>query len=206
MEISLFVPLFCHFLLLLPSSIPIRKQKTFYSCWRRAWWVWRRWHAVDGPFEMKARPSSLSSAVCARAVSIYWPTSWTVPVCFLFLSLADSVLLFQQKRNLFFMSVPCCSIHPLRAPKKKSFSSSSNSLFECSLSFSWKQDKKTNKQSSQLIKTRRALGPELLLDYVREPCIGRVVVVVGQRGAPNIITRRPRSAFGELWNLHINRK
>ena len=116
------------------------------------------------------------------------------------------VLLFQQKRNLFFMSVPCCSIHPLRAPKKKYFSSSSNSLFECSLSFSWKQDKKTNKQSNQLIKTRRALGPELLLDYVREPCIGRVVVVVGQRGAPNIITRRPRSAFGELWNLHINRK
>ena len=101
MEISLFVPLFCHFLLLLPSSIPIRKQKTFYSCWRRAWWVWRRWHAVDGPFEMKARPSSLSSAVCARAVSIYWPTSWTVPVCFLFLSLADSVLLFQQKQTCF---------------------------------------------------------------------------------------------------------
>ena len=99
MEISFF---FCHFLLLSPSSsIPIRKQKTLYSGWRRAWWVWRRWHAVDGPFEMKARPSSLSSAVCARAVSIYWPTSWTVPVCSLFLSLADSVLLFQQKQTCF---------------------------------------------------------------------------------------------------------
>ena len=73
MKISLFVPFFCHFLLLLPSSIPIRKQKTLYSGWRRAWWVGRRWHAVDGPFEMKARPSSLSSGVCARAVPIYYP-------------------------------------------------------------------------------------------------------------------------------------
>ena len=98
------------------------------------------------------------------------------------------------------------ALSSLVVSSSSSFSSPSNSLFECSLSFSWKQDKKTNKQSNQLIKTRRALGPELLLDYVREPCIGRVVVVVGQRGAPNLITRRLRPALGESWIFHINRK
>ena len=63
-----------------------------------------------------------------------------------------------------------------------------------------KTGKKENEATSRF-ETRRALGPELLRGYVREPCIS-VVVVVGQRaGAPTIVTRRPRPAFGEMWNF-----
>ena len=93
--------------------------------------------------------------------------------------------LFRRRRLFLLPPTPCLSVLSLFLENKK----------------------KNNKQSNQLIKTRRALGPELLRDYVREPCIGRVVVVVGQRsGAPNLITRRLRPALGESWIFHINRK
>ena len=70
-------------------------------------------------------------------------------------------------------------------------------MFSLFLFLENKTGKKENEATSRF-ETRRALGPELLRGYVREPCIS-VVVVVGQRaGAPTIVTRRPRPAFGEM--------